>query len=197
MAVRDLPIAMHKPLDRKPARSRSLAPREHGTYGQVSLPLIVALASGTPNAPALLLTGGAVLAFLAHEPLLVAAGRRGRRALESDGRRALKWSVVFAAGAALLFAGAAALAPPAARWALLGCAPMVALVGGTIARNAERTPLGELLVGATLPALAVPVALCSGSGVHFAIGVWLTWTLGSAAATWAVRDVVAHLAPGT
>ena len=193
VAVRELSEAMPKPQRQEPPSSRSLAPREHGAYGQVALPLMVALASGTPHVAAAVVSGGAVLAFLAHEPVLVAAGLRGRHAQRSDGRRALRWALGFGGGAGVLYAGGAALAPPDARWALLGCALLVALVVGTIARRAERTLVGELLVAATLPALAVPVALCTGSAARLAVGVWLTWALGSAAATCAVRDVIAHL----
>ncbi len=52
------------------------------------MPLLTALAIGRPGISPLALTAAAVLGFVAHEPLLVAVGHRGRRAREQDGRRA-------------------------------------------------------------------------------------------------------------
>jgi hypothetical protein len=95
------------------APQRTLVPREHGAYGQLAMPLLTALAIGRPGISALALTAAVVLAFVAHEPLLVAVGQRGPRALELDGaraRRRLVWlgALVLACGALGL-----ALAPPA------------------------------------------------------------------------------------
>ena len=73
-----------------PESARSLAPREHGAYGQLAFPLLCALALGRPSwAGALSCVAFAAL-FAAHEPALVLAGKRGARARQIGGRRARK-----------------------------------------------------------------------------------------------------------
>ena len=67
------------PMDSSSPGPRSLAPREHGAYGQLGLPMLAALGSGLPGAVAALLSVSAWTLFLAHEPLLVLLGRRGER----------------------------------------------------------------------------------------------------------------------
>lgn len=93
------------------AADRSLAPREHGAYGQIGLPLITALAMGTPSVSAILLTVGAVLVFAAHEPLLLLLGRRGLRAQRYGSPRARRSLRILAAGAAVSGLLGLALAP--------------------------------------------------------------------------------------
>jgi hypothetical protein len=68
--------------------TRTLVPHEHGAYGQLAMPLLTALALGRPGAASLLLTYAIVVAFVAHESLLVVLGQRGKRALEADAPRA-------------------------------------------------------------------------------------------------------------
>src|SRR5512138_2855214 len=94
-----------------PAATRaepSLLPREHGAWGQLAMPLVTGLALGRPGATALLLTAGVVLAFLAHEPLLVVLGQRGKRVKDALGVRAMRRLAVLGAGA--VACGVAALA---------------------------------------------------------------------------------------
>ena len=81
-------------------RPRSLLPHEHGAWGQLAMPLLTALAIGRPTVGSLLLTLAVVLAFVAHEPLLVVLGQRGKRAREQDGARALRWLAALGALAA-------------------------------------------------------------------------------------------------
>jgi hypothetical protein len=62
---------------------RSLWPREHGAYFQLALPLIAAHLLRAPTVAMAALTAAACLVFVAHEPLLVVLGHRGRvRGLE-------------------------------------------------------------------------------------------------------------------
>lgn len=175
---------------------RSLAPREHGAWGQLGLPLLVAHLTGPATAAGWLFTAGAIAAFLAHEPFLVTIGRRGPRARQADGARAHRILLIAAGIGAVAMTAGLVLAPVAARVALIGCGLLGLLVRGKIVRGRERSLLGELLVATTLPALAVPVAMAAGQSASGAVGTWLVWMLGATAATCAVRDGIAHFKQG-
>lgn len=176
--------------------SRSLAPKEHGAYGQLGVPLATALAMATPEIASILLTIAAGSAFVAHEPVLVALGRRGPRARRVDGPRALR--LLTSLGAAAIITGGAglALAPPAARLASLVPLGLGAVLALFISRDQERTTLGEILAAAALTSAALPVALSSGVAPSLAWGAWVAWTLSFSAATWAVRAVIRHAKGG-
>ena len=64
--------------------ARSLWPREHGVYVQVSLPLLTALLI-SPTLAGAFISSAVVAAFLLHEPLLVLTGERGSRAKTEGG----------------------------------------------------------------------------------------------------------------
>src|SRR5512137_367547 len=83
-----------------PRPGPSLLPREHGAWGQLAMPLLSGLALGRPGAAAILLTLGIVLAFLAHEPLLVVLGHRGKRVRDAAGDRAVRRLAVLGLAAA-------------------------------------------------------------------------------------------------
>lgn len=167
---------------------RSLMPREHGAYGQLGLPLAVALASGRPSLAAILLAIAAASAFFAHEPFRVALGHRGTKARRIDGPRALRRALVL--GAVALAAGAAGLVlSPPARIGLLGIAPAILFAIALAARNRDRTTLGEVVASAALAGAGVPIAAASGVAVSEAIAAWLVWTLGFAMTTLGVRMV--------
>jgi hypothetical protein len=172
--------------------SRSLWPRAHGAYAQLLAPLAAALAATTPSASAALLAAGACLAFLAHEPLLVVLGHRGRRLLEAAGGRA-RWRLgVLAAGAVGTGLAGLALAPSAAvELAALVAVPVAVLILLAY-RRSERTMPGETVAAAALSGAAAPVAVASGVSVASALLVWLAWTLGFAATVVAVHRVIAR-----
>lgn len=172
------------------AADRSLAPREHGAYGQIGLPLITALAMGTPSVSAILLTVGAVLVFAAHEPLLLLLGRRGLRAQRYGSPRARRSLRILAAGAAVSGLLGLALAPYPAMIASIVPLALGAAVFGLINRDKEKTLGGEILAAAALASAAVPVALASGVLPSIAWGAWAAWTISFGAATWAVRVVI-------
>ena len=159
---------------------RSLAPREHGAYAQLGLPLAAAYSGGRPGAAACLFGVAAVAAFAAHEPLLVLLGHRGKRALAEAGPRASRRLSVLA-GVGVAAAGLAAyLAPVAAALALAPGAAAVAL-GGFLLRRRERTIAAEVLAGAALSGAGLPVAVASGWPLPAALGAWAGWTAGFAA----------------
>jgi len=140
-------------------------PKEHGAYGQLLFPLLTALAVGRRTPSALLLAGAVVLAFLAHEPLLVLLGQRGPRAARDERSRAIAWFAVSAAGAVVL--GVAAIVEmrtgvSLAR-ALLLPAALALVLAIVIGSRREHTLAGEILAALTFASLALPVARAAGA----------------------------------
>lgn len=171
------------------SRSRSLAPKEHGAYAQLGLPLATALISGRPGGRAFVLTFAAIAAFAAHEPLMVVLGRRGARAKKEHGRRALAYVVVLAiCASSAAFALSTAMILPAVLF--IATAALVAF-------DRERTTVGETTIAACLASAAIPVAVASAVPLHQAIGAWVAWSIGLYAATIAVRGVLAARKKGT
>lgn len=187
-----------RPLRGRPdTASRSLAPREHGAYGQLGLPLVTALAMGRPGLAAVGMTIGAVAAFFAHEPLLIVMGQRGTRAAREDGRRARQRLLLLGAMTALGGGVGLSLAPFDARVSAIVPLVLALALAPFVARGQEKTAAGELLAAATLSGAAVPVAIASGVPLAAAWGAWGAWCLAMGASTLAVRSVIAHArAPG-
>jgi hypothetical protein len=126
--------------------SLSLWPSEHGAYVQLGMPLLTGLAL----APSL----------LAHEPVMLLSGARGRRAkARLEARARLRLGALLCLAVATAAAGAW-LAPPSARLALAlpGVAGLAVMT--LIRRGAEKTIPGELLVAAALSAILLPLGLC-------------------------------------
>ncbi len=171
-------------------RRRSLVPHEHGAYGQLAMPLLTALALGTVTPAAAALSVAAVLAFLAHEPLLLLAGGRGRRALEEDGARARRALLMLGGGAALTGAAGTALAPAAARAALGVSFALAVAVGGLVLRKLEKTLVGEVIVAAALSSAGLVVALAAGVSLAVAFASWAAWILAFSSAILAVQVVL-------
>lgn len=167
-----------------------LLPKEHGAYGQLGVPLAVALASGRPSLGAILVAAAAASAFLAHEPLLVALGRRGRRKQDEHGARARRAFAMRALLATVAAVAGLALARPPLE-ALAGPAVAAALVIGLVAAKKERTLGGEAAAAVALSGAAVPVAVASGLSVAAATSHWSAWCVGFVASTAAVRAVIA------
>ena len=173
-----------------PARTRVLVPHEHGAYGQLALPLLTGLALGRPTAAALLLTYCILVAFVAHESLLVVLGQRGRRATAGDGPTARRVLAILGAQAALTGAAGFGLAPPSARAALALPVVLAAAVAWLVVRKQEKTLLGEIVVAGALSSGGLAVALASGAPLAWAAGAWVTWLLAFSAATLAVQVVL-------
>jgi hypothetical protein len=151
------------------------------------MPLATGLALGRPGAASFLLTAGIVLAFLAHEPLLVVLGQRGRRVRDALGARALRRLVQLGIGAAVTGLAGLVLAPPEARLAALAPAALAVPVAPLVVWRLEKTTAGELLVAAALSCCAAPVALAAGAPAPWAWGTAATWFASFAAATLPVR----------
>jgi YwiC-like protein len=169
-------------------------PREHGAYGQLLFPLATVLIVGRRTPSALLLAAAAVLAFLAHEPLLVLLGRRGPRAARDDRRRALEWFVWTAAGAAILGAAAFVEAPPGIALAPAASLPaaLACLLAIAIYVDREHTPAGEALAAIALPSIALPVARAATVESTVALTCAAVFAAAFVAATLSVHAVIAR-----
>lgn len=169
---------------------RSLAPREHGAYGQLGFPLLTALCVARPRLPGTLFAAAAVALFLAHEPALVAFGRRGQRAREEDGGRARRMLLsTLAAGAALGLAGVW-LSPAPARLAAAVAAAAGGLLTLAVALRIEKTLPGELLAAAAMTSAGLPVAVADGVSWPLAVSIWGAWMFAFAAAVFPVRSAI-------
>ncbi len=137
---------------------RSLWPREHGVYAQVSLPLFTGLFI-SPTLAGALIGSAVVAAFLLHEPLLVLAGGRGNRRKAELATTAKTHLAVLASGALAAGGGGFLLAPLPARVALMplvGCGLLTLFMAW---RHVPKTILGELLVALTFSLALLPVTL--------------------------------------
>lgn len=170
--------------------SAKLHPKEHGAYAILGIPIVTSLLiSG------LTISGGcvaiaAVAGFLAHEPLLVAWGRRGRRAQQSTPAARKRLSVLLPM---ISMAGTVALVlgSPQERWALLACLAF-ALFSFSIAKLGwHRTLAGQLAGVAGLTVPCVPILLAGGMETSQAITVWAVWLIAFVATTLGVRSVIA------
>lgn len=172
------------------AKSIRLLPKEHGAYGQLLVPLLVSLSLGKPTVASSSFAVAAVASFLAHEPLLILLGQRGKRATQVASQRSFRWLIAWSAIALAALVLAVAQVSLEVRWATLlpVALSLSALVLALVGR--ERSILGQCVVAATLPALALPVALAQGLELEAALAAWAAWTLASIAATGAVKGAI-------
>ncbi|MBI2366382.1 MAG: YwiC-like family protein [Deltaproteobacteria bacterium] len=186
------PAAAHRP-----APGGSLLPREHGAYAAVAFPLITALALGGPTAVQLLWIVGCVAVFLAHEPLLIILGERGRRSRTALGARARKAVRILAALAIATGGLGWWVAPPAARVALILPLALGALLLRLILIHRERSLPGEVLASVTLSSVVVPIALAGGVSLRAATIAGAIWCAVSGLATLTVRATIARAKQAT
>ncbi|HEU4952909.1 MAG TPA: YwiC-like family protein [Holophagaceae bacterium] len=147
-------------------------PREHGAWAQAALTLgaATALVPGFP--PGFWAwTGAVVLAFLAHEPLLVLLGQRGARVRSERGGTSALWLGSLGAGAiALGLLGLQGSPLLARKAALLPTLPALLLLPG-ILRGEEKSLAGEALAALALAGASAPLALRGGASLGPALGL--------------------------
>lgn len=160
----------------RPALKPLALPAEHGAWGFVSEPVVVAACLGPPAA-VLALTATAFLGFLLRHPLKLALGDFWRGRTYPRTRWALAIAGLYALGTA---AAAAALVGVAGRWALLALALPLPLIAVQFAYDLRQR--GRELLPEALGALA-PGALVA--GLQLALG----WPLGRAVVLWALLAV--------
>jgi hypothetical protein len=167
-----------------------LKPKEHGAYAVLAIPSLTALAMGGVSLVGLCVLLAACCGFLAHEPLLVMLGSRGRRAQVASPDASRRWRALISA---TLLCGVLALllGDPAVRVALLGCLVLAATNFGVSIAGRHRTFAGQLWGTVGLSAPCVPILLAAGVPIPASLAVWSVWLLGFAASTGAVRSVIA------
>lgn len=174
----------------------SLLPKEHGAYGQITLPLVTAFAAAGVSSAGVWLAAAATAAFLAHEPAVVLLGVRGSRAKRELQRRATCWLAVFVAAG--MGAGLAALVTidAGARWSVaVPLAPAV-LVGIAAWRGHEKTWYGEVAASLAFAGVAFPIALAAGAPWATAAATALPFALLFVVSTLAVRVVILRVRGG-
>lgn len=151
--------------------SRSYLPREHGAYGQIGVPLAVALLSGRPGYATALLALAAIAVFFAHEPILAFASRRGGRARETA--RAARRLERTLPGELLLASALAATAIPVAvtggvaagdavwTWVVwaLGFAGVTCAMHAAVIRRGRRDPRAARTLGVVIVVTAAALAI--------------------------------------
>lgn len=147
-------------------------PREHGAWAQAALALGAAAAVAPGFPPGFWAWAGAVvLAFLAHEPLLIALGQRGARLRSAQGQACVLWLAGLGAGAVVLallgLLGSPLLARKAA---LLPAVPALLLLPG-ILRGEEKSLAGEALAALALAGASAPLALRGGAGLGVSLSL--------------------------
>jgi len=173
-----------------------LVPREHGSYGQLILPMVTGMAIGRPSPAAFTLAAAAAAVFLAHEPLIILLGGRGARARRERQREA-RQALILSAGAALVLGAAAiALMPSMSRWTVAAPIALALVVGIVVARGRERTTSGEIVVAAAFASAAFPVAVASSASPLAALTCAVAFATSFAAATVSVRAVIAGVHGG-
>jgi YwiC-like protein len=136
-------------------------PKEHGAYGQLVFPIATALAIGRPGLTAAALTGAAVFAFLAHEPVLVLLGQRGARAERERRGAAIAWFGAFASFALVCAGTVVATAPAWARSTMAGPVVFALFLAVVIVTGREHTAAGEVMSAITLASVAYPIGVLS------------------------------------
>lgn len=184
-------VAVPRQAAAAPSRTHGLAPKEHGAWGQVSVPLVVALGLGEPTWTSCAIAVAVLLLFLAHEPLVVLLGQRGTRQLREVGSSARTRLVALSIAAVLLGGGAMFESAWNVRWTALASLSLAAVaITVFLVQNSERTLWGELWAALTLPSALVPTALASGVDNRVAFACWLSLALAYAAGVFGVRGLI-------
>jgi hypothetical protein len=174
----------------------TLLPKEHGAYGQLTLPLVTALSVAGPSTAGLLMTVSAVAAFVAHEPVAVLLGLRGVRARRELRGAAIRWlagsvGIAVAAGTSACLAIAGDV-----RWSV--AVPLVpsVLLGIAMVQGREKSWYGELAAALAFAGLAVPVTMAAGASLNSAVAVTAPFVFLFVTSTLAVRTVILRVRGG-
>ena len=168
----------------------NLKPKEHGAYAILAIPIVTAILVTGPTVVGLCVAVASLAGFLAHEPLLVALGRRGARAQRTtphaQRRLGVLLTVTIAGGIIALVAGSTSV-----RNSLILCCALALVCFVLAIAGKHRTLGGQLwgIIGLSVP--CVPILLAGDTPIQLAIEAWGTWLIGFGATTLAVRGVIA------
>lgn len=170
-------------------------PREHGAYAQLAAPLVTTLVVAGVSASSLALAAAGVVAFLAHESLLVVLGVRGPRAKREAGGRVTAWLVALITSAAACAVAALAWGPAGlARWLLWPLVPATVVLAAATRGLEKRWPV-EVLVALTFAGVALPLGHAAGADARRVWAVAAPFAVVFVASTIAVRGVLLHGRP--
>lgn len=179
-----------EPSPHPPSKSADLKPKEHGAYAILMIPLGLALVLAGPTWAGIWIAIAAVSGFFAHEPLLVAYGKRGSRAQRSTPQAR---SRLLAFTSAAIISGLLALFASSTwgRLSLLVCLLLAVSSFAIAVSGKHRTLWGQLwgIVGLSAP--SVPILLAGDVSLDQALKIWAVFLIGFAATTLAVRSVIA------
>lgn len=178
------------------ARTGMLLPKEHGAYGQLTLPIVTALAAGGASLAGLMLITSAIAAFVGHESVSILLGHRGSRARREQGPQATRWSMASAAISTVAGAIAILTIDNGAHWAIAVPAIPALALAVTAIRGQEKSWYGELLAAAAFAGLAVPVTMAGGGSATLGMSIAAPFALTFAAGTLAVRAVILRVRGG-
>ncbi len=169
-------MADHRPAP--PTVSRpSFWPREHGAYAELGFPLVTGLTLAGPSLSGSCLAVGAVLLFLAHEPLAVLTGMRGLRLRQELARQAgQRLGLLLGLGAALGVCGALLGGPDVWITLLVPLLPAGVLVPWML-RQQQKSLTAELLIVAVFAGTVVPLVVSGGGSERvgsIAAGIWFS-----------------------
>ncbi len=180
--------------DRHAARALSnalLLPREHGAYAELGFSIITA--AGLAQAVTiggLLLSASVIAFFLAHEPILILRGERGKRRSETSSHAAWMASLWLCVGVATGVAGW--WAAPAARIAVWPPLVFAALLAAAICKQREKSAPGEILVALAFSSAIVPLAIAGGAAAGHGITGGAVGAIIFIVQTFTVREVRAR-----
>jgi hypothetical protein len=174
----------------------SLLPKEHGAYGQISFPIVTALAiTGVSLAPVTIALA-TVATFLAHEPAAIVLGLRGARARRDVGRCAVGWLLAWGVVATAAAAVAWLASPAAVRWSLLVPVVPATVLGVAMVRGRERSWYGEVSAALAFSSVAIPMVVTAGHSLEAALTIAIPFAALFATTTLAVRVVVLRVRGG-
>jgi len=174
----------------------TLLPKEHGAYGQLSLPLVTAVIVAGPSMAGLLLALSGVAAFLAHEPASVLLGLRGARIRQELGGTAIRWMICALGVSAIAGAIALLVIHRNARWSIAVPIVPAILLGMATVRGREKSWYGEVAAALAFAGLAVPIVMSGGGSSTSAIAVAAPFALLFVTSTLAVRTVILRVRGG-
>ena len=174
----------------------SLLPREHGAYGQISLPLLTAFIVLGPSTAGLLIAAATAAGFLAHEPAAVLLGLRGPRAKRELRPQALGWLGLWLAVATATGIGGLVLLPPPARWSVAFPLVFALLLAAATARRDDKSWQAQVAAALAFSGAAVPVSMAAGASLETGLAVMIPFATLFVTSTLAVRVVILRVRGG-
>jgi hypothetical protein len=171
-----------------PAKYSWMMPKEHGAYAELALPMLTVLLGVHPNWTTLLYAIATVAFFLAHEPLLVVLGQRGRKQQREQFKRARLHLAVRTLVGVLGGAIAFGMSSWQQRIWLLPSVGLFLLVSVAVKMGKEKTAWGELTATVCFTSVSLVLGTSVGLGWQTSCLVMAVWTFTFWLATLAVRS---------